>query len=375
MTLLAGEHGFFFGVPGVAKSLLVADLARYFPGSNYFYCLMGKYTTPEDLFGPVSITALRQDRHEYQTNGYLPKADFAFLDEGFKANSAILNAMLMLMNERLFRNGTEMQHVPLRSMFLASNELPTDPELGAMWDRILFRFHVEDLERSEDFLTLLEREQEIQEFFEDPPVATFTEEEVVQLQEEVRSVEVCTTVKSAIVDIREQLKVKHSIEASSRRWLKALKGVRAHAYKAGRSTAQLQDLNPLVYMLWQNAEQIPDVRRIVWDISNPAQFVIDNLKAEITTLLTQMKTALLGSSDANSDSIMAEYTSRIRDVQQMIRSGRAGLTDEDTVRFGDKLNYMTDVMSTASVMLMTTIGGVDASAVMINPTEWSPENV
>ena len=101
-----------------------------------------RFSVPEELFGPLSMRGLENDEYVRQTNGYLPTAEVAFVDEIFKANSAILNALLTLLNERLFDNGHSRLKVPLLTLIAASNELPESEELDALYDRFLIRRHV-----------------------------------------------------------------------------------------------------------------------------------------------------------------------------------------------------------------------------------------
>jgi MoxR-like ATPase len=130
------------GPPGTAKSELARRLHRAFDDSPYFERLLTRFSTPEELFGPLSLKALEDDRYERLTAGYLPTAGIAFLDEVFKANSAILNALLTLLNEREFDNGSSRRPVPLISVIGASNEVPGDEALLAFYDRFLVRVAV-----------------------------------------------------------------------------------------------------------------------------------------------------------------------------------------------------------------------------------------
>jgi MoxR-like ATPase len=140
--VLAGEHVLLLGPPGTAKSALVRAIAQAF-GGTYFERLLTKFSTPEELFGPISLKALEQDRYQRVTAGKLPEAEFAFVDEVFKANSAILNSLLTAMNERLFHNDGAPTQMPLVALFGASNELPEGKELEALFDRFLLRFDVQ----------------------------------------------------------------------------------------------------------------------------------------------------------------------------------------------------------------------------------------
>jgi MoxR-like ATPase len=140
-AVLAGEHVLLVGPPGTAKSALARAIAQAF-GGNYFERLLTKFSTPEELFGAISLKALEQDRFARVTSGKLPEAEFAFVDEVFKANSAILNSLLTLVNERVFHNDGQPVACPLVSMFGASNELPEGKDLEALFDRFLLRFEV-----------------------------------------------------------------------------------------------------------------------------------------------------------------------------------------------------------------------------------------
>jgi MoxR-like ATPase len=142
LAALAGEHVLLIGPPGTAKSELARRLHRAFDGARYFERLLTRFSTPEELFGPLSLKALEDDRYERLVDGYLPSASIAFLDEVFKANSAILNALLTLLNEREFDNGSRRARTPLISVVGATNEVPVDEALTAFHDRFLVRVPV-----------------------------------------------------------------------------------------------------------------------------------------------------------------------------------------------------------------------------------------
>src|SRR6202142_1945225 len=145
ITLLAGEHMLLVGPPGTAKSALVRSLARLVD-ARYFEYLLTRFSEPNELFGPVDIKAFREGTFVRRTDAMLPEAEIVFLDEIFKSNSAILNALLSILNERRFFTGSATIHVPLCSLFGATNEVPNDEALSAVFDRFLVRTQSENLE-------------------------------------------------------------------------------------------------------------------------------------------------------------------------------------------------------------------------------------
>lgn len=148
LAALCGEHLLLLGPPGTAKSELSRRLSSL-TGGEYFERLLTRFSVPEELFGPLSIKGLERDEYNRKTEGYLPTAEVAFIDEIFKANSAILNALLTLLNERLFDNGNERLPVPLLCLVGASNELPESEELDALYDRFLIRKSVEQVSKGQ----------------------------------------------------------------------------------------------------------------------------------------------------------------------------------------------------------------------------------
>ena len=156
LCALAGKSIFLFGLPGTAKSLIVRRTASAFKDSKYFGQLMNRFSTPEDVFGPVSLSKLKEDKFERQTEGYLPKADFVFLDEIWKSSPAILNTLLTIINEKVYRNGSQEEKVPLKALVAASNETPPKGQgLEAMYDRFIMRLLVKPAEDINNFKSLI----------------------------------------------------------------------------------------------------------------------------------------------------------------------------------------------------------------------------
>src|SRR5581483_8796701 len=257
-ALLCAQHVLIIGPPGTAKSMLADELCRRIEGASYFQWLLTRFTTPEEIFGAVSLRALEQDDYRRVTARKLPEAHIAFLDEIFKANSSILNAILTVINERLFHNGKEIVKVPLLSLFGASNELPEDDELLALYDRFLLRFVVNYISEDYRFLRMLEAGAA-------PARTTLTLEELRQMQNETRTLPIPSHIYRAIADIRRELKRKN-LEASDRRYHQSLNLLQAHAYLSGEKAVKEGDLYFLEHVLWRDPQEQLEVRGAIREL-------------------------------------------------------------------------------------------------------------
>lgn len=254
-ALLSRHHVLLIGPPGSAKSMLADELCRRLEGASYFQWLLTKFTTPEELFGAVSLSALERDEYRRVTTAKLPEAHIAFLDEVFKASSSILNTILTLLNERRFHNGRAVEPVPLITLFGASNELPEDDELQALYDRFLLRFVVGYIDEDFRFLKMLQARPA-------PARTTLSPAELRAAQAEVAAVTVADGVYRALVDLRRDL-AGAQIVASDRRYRQALDVLRAHAWLDGRERVEDDDVFFLEHVLWRDPGERAEVRAAV----------------------------------------------------------------------------------------------------------------
>lgn len=246
IAALSGEHLLLVGPPGTAKSLVARRLRLALANTSYFERLLTRFSVPEELFGPLSIKGLEEDRYERLTKSYLPTASIAFLDEIFKANSAILNALLTLLNEREFDNGDRRERTPLTTVVGASNELPEGEELAALFDRFLLRLHVVPVSKA-GFSALLQLKDSAE---PDVPVELrLTEDDLAKLKKRAGDVRVPDEVLALLRDLREWC-IAETIPVSDRRWRKVVKLLQTSALTNGRSTVSIWDCWLLQHCLW-----------------------------------------------------------------------------------------------------------------------------
>lgn len=251
VALAGGENLFLHGPPGTAKSALVHELARRLEARSFDY-LLTRFTEPSELFGPFDIRKLREGDLVTNTEGMLPEADFIFLDELLNANSAILNSLLLVLNERVFRRGRETRKLPALMVVGASNHLPEEEALKALFDRFLLRVHCGYVPESE-LSAVIEAGWALEKTRRSPVTHSgLAAHDIRLLQEALPTVDL-TEVRPAYLALITRLRV-GGIEVSDRRAVKLQRVIAASALMCGRLTARVSDLWVLRY-IWDREEQ------------------------------------------------------------------------------------------------------------------------
>ncbi|MEA2051197.1 MAG: AAA family ATPase, partial [Campylobacterota bacterium] len=263
LSALAGESIFLLGSPGVAKSLISRRLKYIFKEASHFEYLMNKFSTPEEIFGPVSISKIQEDKYERKIEKYLPDSEVVFLDEIWKAGPSIQNSLLTVINEKVYRNGTQEDIIKLKSLISASNELPAKDEgLEALWDRFLVRYVVENIEDENNFFEMITSSTNADITIDE--TIQISDEEYNDIQDKSKTIYVPDEVKNTISVIRKYISKYNEqnkkdeeftpIYTSDRRWKKIINILRTSAYLNGREKVDLMDCFLIVHMLWDEVE-------------------------------------------------------------------------------------------------------------------------
>lgn len=298
LSAVAGESIFLLGKPGVAKSLVARRLKMAFSDSHCFEYLMSRFSTPDEIFGPVKISQLKDnDTYERQTKGYLPEADVVFLDEIWKAGPAIQNSLLTIINEKIFHNGNKEIKVPMKALVSASNELPADGEgLDALWDRFLVRLVVDCIQDKTSFEKMISGSAVNEDITVSEPI---TADEFREWQHEIEEIAIHKNIFDVINSIRIQIAAynsekeeKEQIYISDRRWKKIVRLMKAAAFLNGNEQITTAQCWLISDCLWNNTSQIKSVNEIVSNAIGGSGLPINEIKASLQAKIDEIESII-----------------------------------------------------------------------------------
>lgn len=319
LTAIAGESSFLLGAPGCGKSMLARRMALAFKvdgenGVKYFETLLNQFSTPEDVFGNISLKALNGEleeckgKEEYRrlTENMLPEADIAFLDEIWKASPAILNTLLTIINERKFHNGSKVMNVPLKALFAASNELPAKNKgLEALYDRFVLRLCVGYIKDEDSFFEMIDGSSSSEfELPDEVKKLQITNEELKEWKEKIDAVSLSDEAKSVISAIRKELVRRNNnmgdedkkngelFEVGDRRWKKIAHILKTSAFLNDRSEVDLMDCQLIEYCIWSTEKQQKQARDIVEKCIKQNGVDCDSAIDEIREQIVDFKVAI-----------------------------------------------------------------------------------
>jgi len=320
LALVTREHALFLGPPGTAKSMLVRAICERITGGIYFEKMLTRFSVMEEIFGPLSLSALENDRYERVTTGTLVEAHIGFVDEIFKANSAILNSMLTLINERRYHESGRARPVPLLSLFGASNETPEDDSLAALYDRFLIRVVVPYVSDDDSLRRLLDLSPM-------PPTATISLDDLRAAQGEVATVPLTASAVDAIIAVKHEL-AQEGIAVSDRRWKQCGTLLRARAWLDGDVEATDVHGVVLTHALWSTPDQLRVVERCVSKVCAPLNLEAVELEDAAKDLYDQRPDV----DDANLTQKLEPLLRQMADIVTRLETRIANVPEKRTLR-------------------------------------------
>jgi MoxR-like ATPase len=265
LTILSKENILLIGPPGTAKSEISRRVSSVIEKSNYFEYLLTKFTTPEEIFGPISIKNLEKDIFKRVINGYMPSSHITFLDEIFKANSSILNALLTLLNEKIYHNGNEIEKANLISIIASSNEIPlNEEELQALYDRFILKLTVDYVDDLKKLVFISEDD------YNEESIEKFSLKEIEEINKLAKNIKISDEIIEIIIKIKQEIEKEYensneiiNEKISDRKFVKTIKILKLVSFLNNKDKITLDDLIILKNIFWNDPKNINKIKDIV----------------------------------------------------------------------------------------------------------------
>lgn len=328
LCAMSGESIFMLGPPGIAKSLVSRKIQSVFRNAKSFEVLMNRYSTPDEIFGPIDITELKKGKYLRKTEGYLPDCNIGFLDEIWKASSSIQNALLMIINEKLFINDGISNKVDLALLIAASNELPERGKgLEALWDRFIIRLDMKPIQNDDKFLSLFSNPVNLldkQDLLESEKFDLSILQKVAKNSEYV---EIPLNIKKFIILLRKKIEEFNAkflekneeanafdlIYVSDRKWKKIAGILRNSAYLNGRMHVDISDCFILENIIWNNEKQISDIKKMIEECASSIEYGIEGKYSYSVDTFNKIREAIIDNialHEVKSDVIIKPYKNK-----------------------------------------------------------------
>lgn len=292
VTLIGHQHMLMLGKPGTGKSLMIRDLASRVFGATYFETLLHETSDVSEVNGAIDVPAMvERGETRRNTTGKLPEAVIAFLDEVLNANAPVLHSLYPQLNERIYHNGNgHPQPTPLRSAFMATNQMHSDPNLHALWDRVHIRMLVDYVRDRNNITNIIDASLRRKRHVEDEDVATITVDELDRAHQEALALPRSEAAEEVFFELYEEL-MSRGTEVSTRRLVESMVACQSNAWLKGHSEVKVPDLEVLADFWWQTMDDHDTVRSLVLEAVNPSEKEASKLLEDFETLKKEYRNA------------------------------------------------------------------------------------
>ena len=351
LGLISGSNVLFVGPPGTAKSMLVSSWAKTIEDSNYFSWQLHQFSTPEEIFGPYSLSSLEKDIYKRITEGKLPDANIAFIDEVFKCSHGNLNAMLSILNERVFFNDGEAVPLDLKCVVGASNEIPEEGDhLEAFMDRFSLKYEVNNIVENDNFATMI-RNTDI--FY---PKNKVSLEEISKASQDISSISLDEKLTSVLIDLRSKLaNVSNKSDShiampvTDRMFRFAVRVLKAEAWWNGRSTIEEDDFEVLQHVLWSEPKDRSKIYSAILEVINPEKDKIMQLYYDSVDLHKKLKSDSNGKNEKEKKAL----EQKAFETAQKIRNAKSKISEhiKDLKNKGRKVDDLEHIQKKVEALL------------------------